>query len=348
MEVQHAGAQKGEIEFRKKLYLQQVEGEKIFTDEFDASGIEEILLDRMRTTLNQMTVLQGKGVPLSPYVEIGAERCQRSLVLENDLGLHGAAVDISHEMLKSCSHYQQVFNKPKAPIRICCDANTLPFRTGSIRFVFCYETLHHFPEPAPIAKEIHRVLAPGGNFLFTEEPFKQLVHVNLYKGKKAYSERTLQRSGFRKIMDHFFAEHSYNEVEHGIIENENITLAAWKRALLPFQQQEVTLTAKRFVETDLYDPRSFFKRFAASLMGGNITGMCRKLTGEDHSVTSLYDALICPSCRGKGNEVVLERKDASFRCPACSAPYPVVDGVLFLFTREKLIELYPEVAATVK
>ena len=35
--------QKGEIEFRKKIYLQQVEGKMIFDDEFNANGIKNIL-----------------------------------------------------------------------------------------------------------------------------------------------------------------------------------------------------------------------------------------------------------------------------------------------------------------
>jgi SAM-dependent methyltransferase len=145
--------------------LQQIENKKIFKDEFDAAGIEKILKTRMEKTLDQMTLIQNKRIPLSPYIEVGAERCQRSLVMENDLGIKsGAAIDISFDMLKSCSHYQNVFNKPEPPIRICCDANKLPFSTGTIPFIFCYETLHHFPDPTPITREIFRVMLPGGFF----------------------------------------------------------------------------------------------------------------------------------------------------------------------------------------
>jgi hypothetical protein len=39
MEQQLVKSQKGEIEFRKKLFQQQVEGIHIFNDEFDAKGI---------------------------------------------------------------------------------------------------------------------------------------------------------------------------------------------------------------------------------------------------------------------------------------------------------------------
>lgn len=137
--------QRGEIRFREKLYRQQVEGEKIFEDEFDGKGIEAILETRMTKTLRDMRLLQEYGILLSPYIELGAERGQRSLVMENDLGGTGAAVDISYALLKSTNHYQRIFKRSKSPLRICCDANNLPFMSSSVPFVFCYETLHHFP-----------------------------------------------------------------------------------------------------------------------------------------------------------------------------------------------------------
>jgi hypothetical protein len=95
---------KGEIEFRRKLAEQQTEGKRQFDDEFDNVGIEKLLQERMRRTLEQMTLLKRNRVVLSPYVEIGAERCQRSLVMENDIGVKGISVDISYDMLKSCGY----------------------------------------------------------------------------------------------------------------------------------------------------------------------------------------------------------------------------------------------------
>ena len=72
----------------------------LFEDEYDKEGIEEVMLSRMKKTLEQMAELKNTGTEISPYVEIGAERCQRSLVMENDLNANGAAVDISFDMLK--------------------------------------------------------------------------------------------------------------------------------------------------------------------------------------------------------------------------------------------------------
>ena len=68
------------------------------------------------------------------------------------------------------------FQKKNAPERICCDANTLPFAQNSLPFVFCFETLHHFPDPTPVVHEIYRVLCPGGWFYFNEEPFKKVLY----------------------------------------------------------------------------------------------------------------------------------------------------------------------------
>ena len=44
--------QKGEVEFRKKLYLQQIENKTVFDNEFDAAGIKNILKDRIKKTLS--------------------------------------------------------------------------------------------------------------------------------------------------------------------------------------------------------------------------------------------------------------------------------------------------------
>ena len=345
MNTQDVRNQKGEIAFRRKLYQQHVDGVGIFDSEFDASGIERILAERMQKTLGQMRSLKERGIPLSPYVEIGAERCQRSLVMETDLGAHGAAVDISYDLLRSCDHYRDIFKKTGSPIRICCDANNLPFRPNSVGFMFCYETLHHFPEPLAITREIYRALAPGGYFFFDEEPYKQILHLNLYRGNKAYSKESLNRSTVRRAFDRFFCAGSCNEVEHGILENNQISLDSWKHALELFDERDVELCpAAGFpLRSKLFDPASHTTYLAAYLLGGNISGVCRKSGEEVGGIGSIYDALICPSCQQSGSAVQLQRKGVSFLCPQCLKIYPVVDDVLFLFEYEKFAQLYPEV-----
>lgn len=337
-------SKRGEIEFRKKLIQQQVEGHRIFDDEYDASGIIGVLAERMTKTLEQMTLLQERGVPLSPYVEIGAERCQRSLVMENDLGASGAAVDISFDMLKSAAHYSQEFKKTKIPLRLCCDANSLPFKAGSVPFVFCYETLHHFPDPTPIVRQIDRILAPGGTFFFGEEPYRQILHAKLYTAKKMYSKATLGAGEIRKQLDRFFSGRTCNEVRYGIVENDQISIAVWKNALKCFEEKNVRLRPIRFMDTELFNPRSYPKYLLAYLLGGSISGSCRKSGTVTKRNVPVEDMLICPSCYENGRESTLSRENLALSCRECAGTFPIVDDVAFLFTPKRLEELYPHIA----
>ena len=335
-------AQKGEIAFRRKLFSQQVAGEKIFEDEFDGPGITRILAERMKKTLEEVSLLKSRGIVVSPYLEIGAERCQRSLVMENDIGASGLAADLSFDMLKSCGHYMGAFGKTSAPFRVCCDANKLPFLSNSIPFIFCYQTLHHFPDPWPVIKEVQRVLSPGGHFVINEEPFRKTLHLNLYKGRKIYSRKAAAPGRLAEILDFFFSETNCNEVGHGVIENDRITLASWKRALSGFEERDVKLRTIKKMESELFNPSSRLKFLSAWLFGGEIRGVCRKAGAPPASYPPAIGVLACPSCREKGAESGLMRKGEFFACPACGSSFPVADGVLFLFNAEKFRELYPE------
>jgi SAM-dependent methyltransferase/uncharacterized protein YbaR (Trm112 family) len=339
--------QKGEIEFRKRLYQQQVEGQAIFDDELDPARTEQVLAERMDKTFRDMTQLQQRGIPLSPYIEIGAERGQRCLVMENDLSAHGAAADICYPLLKSTDHYKRVFKRTKSPLRICCDANNLPFISDSVPFVFCYETLHHFPEPAPITKEIYRVLQPGGYFFFDEEPFKQVLHLDLYKAKQSYSREYASRSVMRKVIDRLCMARTCNETDHGILENDKITLQEWKKALSAFDASDVRLEYGP-VKSQLVNPRSRLKYFVLYLLGGVISGVCQKPGQSQTNHRSIEDSLGCPSCRQSDVDVALTGSDSFFSCPKCCRTYPVVDDVLFLFEHDKLAELYPEVVTSLQ
>jgi ubiquinone/menaquinone biosynthesis C-methylase UbiE len=341
MKQQSVIAQKGEIEFRSKLFQQQVEGKSIFDDEFDTNAINEILLGRMKNTCEQMVQLKQFGVILSPYIEIGAERCQRSLVMENEIGSAGAAADISFDMLKSCEHYKNVFNKNKGPLRICCDANNLPFMSNSVPFIFCYETLHHFPDPAPVVKEVYRVLSGGGHFFFDEEPYKRILRVKLYKRKKIYSKESLRAGYIRKIFDYFFSASNCNEVEYGIIENEEISLSVWKQALSNFEEKKVKLHFLRHFDSELFNPKHYVSNFLASLFGGGISGICRKSGSNTNKITPINELLICPSCLENGLESKLYKKELSFFCSVCGNKFPIIENVVFLFSLKKLKDLYP-------
>lgn len=335
----------GEINFRKKLVEQQTENKNYFEDEFDSKEIEKIMIERMKSTYQKMNSLLEKGIPISPYLEIGAERGQRSLVMENDLNARGAALDLSFDTLRSCAYYSLKFNKDKIPLRLCTDAYSLPFKSGSIPFIFCYQTLHHFPDPIPIISEIHRVLSEGGSFLFDEEPFKKVLHIDLYKNRnKIYSDSEQNKNMVKKILDFFLAEEICNETDHGIVENHEIDLKVWKQGLNIFSEKNVRLNSAKILNTMLFSPSNYFTFFMAYLLGGNISGICKKSGKIKNYTSDILELIICPTCRENNTEIILTQSSGGYSCNNCNRNYPIVNGVLIILNDELFSKLYPEYA----
>lgn len=270
--LQPREAIEGEIEFRRKLCEQQTGGKQYFEDEMSQERLVETLRSRMRTTQKDMKELWNIGVILNNYLEVGAERCQRSMAMEA-MGLHGMATDLSEDMLKSKEFWAEKLGvRPEhVPGAVPADIHDLPFRDGTFDFVFCYEFLHHFPRPDEPIQEIARVLKPGGHFFFADEPFKKTLHLNLIKGRKLYSKGALRMGKLDQAIEYFLAEKRCNETEYGIIENDNITIQDWRRALKPFRQTRVTLRTVGDRWCTLDKPTIMHR-----LLGGQIRGVCQK------------------------------------------------------------------------
>jgi len=338
---------KGEIAFRAKLAVQHVSGEVLLPDYYQKADHDRILQDRVEATHRKMNELATLGINLSPFLELGAERGQRSLVLTNDFGANGIAVDISYHQLKSMEHFAKLFNRPTLPMRICCDANHLPFKSNSFPFIFCYEFLHHFPALGPIVREIHRVAARG-YFYFDEEPFRRAVKLALYRQRsKIYSERALRKHWYLRLIESFISESPCDEVEHGVIENEKLSLTEWLTALSIFEQRDIDLVSLDKLRSKL-GRRLRPSNILNYLLGGSIAGLCRKApeSAKDGPV-ELRDTLACPDCMTRRNAGALDRPSLvevrwGYRCVECGFTYPCIDGIIFLLPPGQLQQLYPE------
>ena len=118
---------------------------------------------------------------MSPFLEIGANAGHTSYMLCNEFGAEGFALDISADALRHGMVLQDQWGMSRAPVRIAGDAVNLPFADGSLRLVMTFQTLSQFMDIDAIFREVKRVLAPGGVFLFAEEPIRRLLSLRLYR-----------------------------------------------------------------------------------------------------------------------------------------------------------------------
>lgn len=336
---------KGEVEFRRKLARQHTTGEVILPDYFGKDEHDQILLERIQTTESAFGELERRRVDFSAFLELGAERGHRALVLSNRFLATGIAADLSLDQLRSATHFAEQFGLPKVPLRVCCDANRLPFRSGSVPFVFVYQFLHHFPELDGVMEEIHRILGVG-SFFFDEEPLGRVLQWNLYKQGKG------SRAFWRKIkllrwLEGFLSEAACDEVEHGIVENHAMKLPHWQENLGRFDDLEVRVRTLRYIRsrvTRKMRPANFLNH----LLGGVIYGLCRKNSPGNVVSKDPWEWLCCPVCRSTaeregGSSPRLTRSGDVMVCEARGCRYPVIDDIPVLIEPELRRELYPEI-----
>ena len=289
--------------------------------------------------------------PMTPFLEIGANAGHTSYMLCNEFGAEGYALDISADALRHGIALQHQWNYERAPIRIAGDGGKLPFRDGSIRFVMTFQTLSQFMDLDSLLAEIARVLAPGGIFLFAEEPMRRLLSLRLYRCPYYDTMKSWERKLFDwgllgyVVRDVIGAE---QEESFGIRQNHRMYLNDWD-----------ALIGRHFVarEFDLFVPERgwgerWMKRIgvaldpygstwrAARLLGGTLAAVCRK-GGEaimpGFSPETFEAALWCPDCHGAfhrdGNEAL--------RCSNCGYTSSNEGGVYNVLASVEKKELYP-------
>jgi SAM-dependent methyltransferase len=289
--------------------------------------------------------------PFTPFLEIGANAGHTSYLLCDRFGAEGFALDISADALRHGIALMGRWGITRAPVRLGGDAVRLPFRDGSLRLVLAYQMLSQFQRIEQVFAEVRRVLAPGGVFLFAEEPLRRLLTMRLYRAPYEAQMGPWERRLFQWGLLGYFAQDvigSRQEERFGIEQNHGLDVQAWRR-----------LAGRYFAETRflLYVPergpaerwvkhlawRAERRRslgLAAELLGGSITGICRK-EGEpqrsDFDPGRFERALACPDC-GNG----LDRgPDEGLSCGSCGYRAPLEGGVYNLLPAAERARLYP-------
>jgi ubiquinone/menaquinone biosynthesis C-methylase UbiE len=287
--------------------------------------------------------------PLAPFLEIGANAGHTSYLLANDFAAHGFALDISADSLRYGLLLMERWGMTRAPVRIAGDALNLPFRDESLRFVMAFQMLSQFMDIESVFIEVKRVLAPGGIFLFAEEPLKRMLTLGLYRAPYRENMKPWERRLFDWGLLGYVVKDvigAGQEESFGIRQNHSMGLKAWRRLVekhFAEYRYEVfvrehgwaeRLVRRAAVRLDPY--RSDWR--AAQLLGGTLAAICRKTGSSAPAGDESFEKLLrCPDCGGDLRKDVEE----TLRCSACGYSAPNEGGVYTLLRSAERKELYP-------
>lgn len=288
---------------------------------------------------------------LSPFLEIGANAGHTSYLLANDFGAEGFALDISADALRHGMVLMDKWSMPKAPVRMAGDALNLPLRDGSLRFVMTFQTLSQFQDLDAVFAEVKRVLAPGGVFLFAEEPIRRLLSLRLYRApyyeKMKPWERNLHDKGLLGFLvkDVIGAD---QEESFGIRQNHRMGLKDWQHLVerhFPAKEFEIFIPRRGWAEERVADIGRKIDKYGsdwvpARLLGGTLAAFCKKegtASSEPVSFDRFESFLQCPDCKG----TFTRGADETLHCAACGYEAPNEGGVYNVIRSDERRELYP-------
>lgn len=332
-------SKKAEVTFRQKLSNQHIGKEITFPGQPDQKQIIKVLSQRVKNSRRIFKSFTKQKISLSPFLEIGAEKCQRSTLLSSEFNARGFALDISFESLKSARFFAQKLGLKKLPILICADAENLPFKNDSLPFVFAFETLHHFPHPKKVLQEMRRVTSNEGHVYFSEEPVKQIINLPLWR-------RDFNLNSFEKILRKlyilpFLSILGASETEYNVIENQ-FSISTWKKSLNDFQNLELTLEPVFWGSKNYTDKKwqiNPITRLLIAIEGGGITALAKiQKAKKPNHFNNIFDLLACPACHRK-----LKRETSAFFCSPCIKTYPIRNNVIFLLDPPLRKKLYPKI-----
>jgi hypothetical protein len=209
--------------------------------------------------------------------------------------------------------------------------------------------LSQFMNIESVFLEVKRVLAPGGVFLFAEEPLRRVLTLRLYRcpyydTMKPW-ERKLNDWG---VLGYLVRDviGAHQEESFGIRQNHSMGLQDWHalvRKHFVEHEYEISVPERGWAERAMkraavrLDPyRSEWR--AARLLGGTLAAVCRKAgTSQPRSLERFEASLRCPDCRA----AIARDSDESLRCSSCGYASPLEGGVYNLLRSVDKTELYP-------
>jgi len=287
--------------------------------------------------------------PMTPFLEIGSNAGHTSYMLANEFGADGFMLDLSADSLRHGIALQHQWNYPKAPVRIAGDAIHLPFRDSSLRFVMAHQMLSQFMNIESVFIEVKRVLAPGGVFLFTEEPLLRKLSLRLYRCPYYETMKPWER----KLHDWGLLGYlvrdvigAHQEESFGIRQNHSMNLKDWHQLIekhfaahvyeifVPERGWGERIMKRAAIQIDPY--KSIWR--AARLLGGTLAAACRKEGNAPPPEFGRFEKLLrCPDCSSD----LAQTSTLALRCTRCSYEAPFEGGVYNLLGSSEKSELYP-------
>ena len=234
------------------------------------------------------------------------------------------------------------WNLSRAPIRLAGDAINLPFADNSLRFVCTFQTLSQFMDIEAVFREVHRVLQPGGVFLFAEEPLLRKLSLRLYRCPYYETMKPWERKLYDWGLLGYLVRDvigAHQEESFGIRQNHSMGLAQWDALVKKyFPQCEYDVFAPERGWGESMVVRSMSRWRAARLLGGTLAAVCRKEgTPPTNPPADWRAALRCPDCQSS----LKEAPSNGLACTKCDFTAPSEGEVYNLIRSAERAELYP-------
>lgn len=151
--------------------------ERAFFDQFGDASPYDVFSDESNARIVARCVQRGGFAPGGRVLDVGCG----SGVFTRILGRHGlkaAGLDLSAGILGAARR-----REPSIGF-VCGDAERLPFGDGSLDGVLLSGLIHHIPDPSQCAREVFRVLRPGGTFS-AFDPNRRNPFMYLYRDRSS-------------------------------------------------------------------------------------------------------------------------------------------------------------------